>query len=78
MITGIMRSDASNSTDNWHLAQDFGSLPALNSSFIEENPPIDRIVAVTSEPDLLFDAFFDLKCARPMPTYSVPGMIDHF
>ena len=78
MITGIMRSDASNSTDNWHLAQDFGSLPALNSSFIEENPPIDRTVAVTSEPDLLFDAFFDLKCARPMPTYSVPGMIDHF
>jgi hypothetical protein len=78
MITGIMRSDATNSTDNWHLAQDFGSLPALNSSFIEENPPIDRIVAVTSEPDLLFDAYFDLKCARPMPTYSVPGMIDHF
>jgi hypothetical protein len=78
MITGIMRSDATNSTDNWHLAIDFGSLPALNSSFIEENPPIDRIVAVTTEPDLLFDAFFDLKCARPMPVYSVPGLIDHF
>jgi hypothetical protein len=78
MITGIMRSDATNSTDNWHLAQDFGSLPALNASFIEENPPIDRVVAVTTEPDLLFDAHFDLKCARPMPVYSVPGLIDHF
>lgn len=78
MITGIMRSDATNSLDNWHVAIDFGSLPALNASFIEENPPIDRIVAVTSEPDLLFDAHFDFKCARPMPVYSVPGLIDHF
>lgn len=78
MITGAMRSDASASLDNWHLAQDFGSLPVLNASFIEENPPIDRVVAVPSEPDLLLDMFFDLKCARPMPTYSVPGLIDHF
>ena len=78
MITGQMRSDAATSLDNWHLAIDFGSLPALNASFIEENPPIDRVVAVPSEPDLLLDMFFDLKCARPMPTYSVPGLIDHF
>jgi hypothetical protein len=78
MITGQMRSDAQTSLDNWHLAIDFGSLPALNASFIEENPPVDRVVAVPSEPDLLLDMFFDLKCARPMPTYSVPGLIDHF
>jgi hypothetical protein len=78
MVTGQMRSDAATSLDNWHLAIDFGSLPALNASFIEENPPVDRVVAVPSEPDLLLDMFFDLKCARPMPTYSVPGLIDHF
>ena len=78
MITGIMRSDATNSLDNWHVAIDFGSLPALNASFIEENPPIDRVVAVPDEPDLLFDAHFSFKCARPMPVYSVPGLIDHF
>lgn len=78
MITGIMRSDAAGSLDNWHVAQDFASLPALNSSFIEENPPIDRVSAVPTEPDLIFDAFFKLKCARPMPVYSVPGLIDHF
>lgn len=78
MITGIMRSDATNSLDNWHVAIDFGSLPALNASFIEENPPIDRVVAVADEPDLLFDAHFNFKCARPMPVYSVPGLIDHF
>jgi hypothetical protein len=78
MITGVMRSTAASSLDNWHVAIDFGSLPALNASFIEENPPIDRVVAVPSEPDLLFDAYFSLKCARPMPVYSVPGLIDHF
>ncbi|AXF52080.1 MAG: major capsid protein [Microviridae sp.] len=77
-ITSRMRSNATGSLDAWHLAQDFGSLPALNSSFIEENPPMDRIVAVTTEPDLLMDWYFDLKSTRPMPTYSVPGMIDHF
>jgi hypothetical protein len=77
-ITGKMRSTASGSLDVWHLSQDFSSLPALNSSFIEENPPIDRVVAVPSEPDLIFDWYFDLKSTRPMPTYSVPGLIDHF
>jgi hypothetical protein len=78
MITGQFRSNYATSLDVWHLAQDFTALPALNASFIEENPPIDRVVAVPSEPDILLDAYFDLKCARPMPTYSVPGLIDHF
>jgi hypothetical protein len=77
-ITGKMRSNAAGSLDVWHLSQDFGSVPVLNASFIEENPPIDRVVALPSEPDLLFDWYFDMKCTRPMPTYSVPGLIDHF
>ena len=78
MITGQFRSNYATSLDVWHLAQDFASLPALNASFIEENPPIDRVIAVPSEPHIILDAFFNLKCARPMPTYSVPGLIDHF
>lgn len=78
LVTGQFRSNYAQSLDNWHLAQEFGSLPALNASFIEENPPVDRVLAVPSEPDILLDMFFDFKCARPMPTYSVPGLIDHF
>lgn len=77
-ITGKMRSNAAGSLDVWHLSQDFSSVPVLNASFIEENPPIDRVVALPSEPDLLFDWYFDMKCTRPMPIYSVPGLIDHF
>jgi hypothetical protein len=77
-ITGQMRSNFAQSLDIWHLAQDFGTLPALNASFIEENPPVDRVTAVTSYPNIVLDMFFKLKCARPMPTYGVPGLIDHF
>lgn len=77
-ITGKLRSNATGSLDAWHLSQDFATRPELNDDFIVEEPPIDRIVAVNTEPALLFDAWFDLKCARPMPTWSQPGLIDHF
>lgn len=79
LVTGQFRSDFAQTLDIWHLSQDFASLPVLNSSFIQENPPIDRVKALTDTyPDFLLDAYFDLKTARPMPTYSVPGLVDHF
>jgi hypothetical protein len=78
LVTGQFRSNATTSLDNWHLAQEFGSLPSLNASFIEDNPPVDRIIAVPTEPHFLFDSMINLNCARPMPVYSVPGLIDHF
>jgi len=77
-ITGKMRSHYATPLDYWHLSQKFTGLPTLGSTFIQETPPVDRVVAVNTEPQFFFDAFFDLKCARPMPTYSVPGLIDHF
>lgn len=78
IVTGQFRSNHATPLDMWHLSQDFGSLPTLNSTFIEDTPPIDRIIAVPSEPHFIFDSYIKLKCARPMPTYSVPGLIDHF
>lgn len=77
-ITGKFRSTDPQSLDIWHLAQEFGSLPALNATFIEDNPPVERVVAVTDEPQFLMDSFIKLKCVRPMPVYSVPGLVDHF
>ena len=77
-ITGLFRSTAATPLDYWHLAQKFTSLPALNAAFIVENPPISRVVAVPSEPQFLLDVYMFLKCARPMPVYGVPGLIDHF
>lgn len=78
IITGKMRSAASGTLDAWHLSQEFGSLPVLDDTFIQENPPIDRVVAVNTEPDFLFDSFIQIRAARPMPVYGVPGLIDHF
>ena len=77
-ILGTFMSTATASLDLWHLAQDFSAKPELNSSFIESNTPVQRVIAVETEPHLLLDLFFNLTCARPMPTYSVPGLIDHF
>lgn len=77
-ITGLMRSAAASSLDAWHLSQDFTALPALNSSFIEENPPVDRIKAVTTEPDFILDGYIQQTAARPMPINGAPGYIDHF
>lgn len=78
LITGQFRSNAATTLDSWHLSQDFASLPALNSSFIEDNPPVDRVIAVPSEPQFLFDGYFSMNCVRPMPLYGVPGMVDRF
>lgn len=77
-ITGLFRSQAAQSLDSWHLAQEFADLPALNTEFIEEDPPIDRVIAVPSQPHVILDCYFRLQCARPMPVFGVPGLIDHF
>jgi len=77
-ITGKFRSNAPDSLDVWHLSQDFATTPKLNQDFIEEDVPLDRVIAVPSEPHFLFDGYFKLRCARPMPLYGVPGNIDRF
>ena len=77
-ITATMRSNAATPLDTWHLGLDFASAPLLNDVFIEDDPPMDRVVRVPSEHHFRCDAWFDYRCARPMPTYSVPGLMDHF
>lgn len=79
VITSTLRSNAAASLDVWHLSQDFGETrPVLNEAFIQENPPVERVVAVTSQDQLVMDCYFDYRCTRPLPVYSVPGLIDHF
>lgn len=77
-ICGAFRSDSLSGLDVWHLAIDFASLPALNNSFIEDNSPFSRPQAITTEKQFLGDFWFQYRCARPMPTFSVPGFVDHF
>lgn len=73
-ITGKFRSTDPQTLDVWHLSQELGALPALNSSFITEAVPMDRVLAVSDEPDFLMDAFYDYTHVRPMPIRSNPGI----
>ena len=80
-ITGLFRSTSAGTIDGWHLAQRFTSLPTLNNTFIQDTPPVSRVVAVgagANGQQFIFDSFFDCRTVRPMPLYSVPGLIDHF
>lgn len=78
-ITGKFRSSVVNgSLDKWHLSQFFKNAPTLNEEFITENPPIERIIAVPSEPEFLLDIGFRYTTVRPMPMFGTPGLVDHF
>jgi len=80
-ITGLFKSTSTGTIDGWHVAQRFNTLPTLNASFIEDRPPLDRVLAVGAAANgqqILFDSFWKIKAVRPMPLYSVPGFIDRF
>lgn len=78
--SAYMRSTVTTTLDAWHLGIEFLTLPELNEVFIPESPPIDRIMAVNVDDGTHFfgDFWFEFRHARPMPTFGVPGLIDHF
>lgn len=80
IITGYMNSMATAPVDVWHLAQKFTNRPVLSDAFIQDKPPVARIIATTEQTsdEFVVDAFFNIKAARPLPMYSVPGLVDHF
>jgi len=78
LITGKFASYNANPLDVWHLAQKFTSKPVLDDTFIKDTPPVDRVIAVTSEPQFLLDVAVNHTAARPMPTYAVPSLGGRF
>lgn len=82
-ITGLFRSTTANNIDVWHYAEQFGTAPLLNATFIADpsHDTLSRSMAVGEEAagqQILLDVLVRIKATRPMPTYSVPGLIDHF
>jgi len=79
-LTSLMRPDAAGTLASWHLSEDFATLPALGATFIEANTgvPLDRAIAVPSQPQFFADFYHEIKAARPLPIYGVPGGIDRF
>lgn len=79
-ISGAFRSQYDQSLDVWHYGDDYSELPTLSASWMAETTAnVDRTLSVSSatEDQMIFDFAIKLKCARPMPIYSVPGLIDH-
>ena len=66
-LTGLFRSDAPSSLDAWHVSEDFANTPTLGDTFIKSNTPLDRCIAVPSEPHFIMDAYFNYTSIRPMP-----------
>lgn len=80
-VSGEMRSSYAQSLDVWHLADDYTQLPALSDAWIREDKnTVDRVLAVTSQisNQLFMDCYVQNWTTRPMPMYSIPGLIDHF
>jgi len=74
-LTGKMRSIAPGTLDSWHLSQNFeNAKPALSSNFIESATPLDRVIAVSDEPQFNLDMWFNYSHTRPMPVRSIPGL----
>lgn len=77
-VHGEFRSTHDEPLDAWHLSQEFADLPVLSDEFIQDDPPFDRVIAVSDEPHFIADFYHNLRCARPMPLFGVPGMMDRF
>jgi len=74
MITGKLRSSVSGTLDAWHLSEIETAIPVLDDQWIQSDPPMDRVIAVPSEPHMIIDVFADIGHVRPIPVYSTPGM----
>ncbi len=77
-VVGVFNPDVTGALSQWHLAEDFSSLPTLSNTFIRDSTPMNRITTVTTEPDFVMDLWFDYKCARPIPIVSVPSLVGRF
>lgn len=79
-LTGLMRPGVTGTLEAWHLSEEFTTLPTLGDTFIQSNTgaPLDRAIAINTEPHFIADFHFQMKCARPMPLFGVPGNLDHF
>lgn len=79
-VTGEMRSNSSKTLDFWHVADKYSELPKLSASWIfEDKSNVDRVLEVTSQVanQLFADIYIRNYTTRPMPLYSIPGLVDH-
>lgn len=80
-VSGEMRPDVTNTLAVWHLGDDYATTPTLSDGWIREDKTnVDRVLAVQSSVSnqIMLDVAFNAWYTRPMPMYSIPGLVDHF
>lgn len=81
MVTGQFRSTTAGTLDAWHLAQRFTSPPVLGQTFIEDTPPMSRVLAAGTQANnqqYLADILIRREAVRPVPMYGTPVELGRF
>ena len=77
-ISGKFRSNAQGTLDSWHYGDNYTTTPNLSQAWMKEgDSEIQRTLAVDNEPQFIMDTIIDNTSVRPMPMYSIPGLVDH-
>lgn len=77
-ISGKFRSNATGTLDSWHYGDNYTETPSLSQAWMKEgDSEIQRTLAVDNEPQFIMDTVIDNTSVRPMPMYSIPGLVDH-
>jgi hypothetical protein len=77
-ISGKFRSNATGTLDSWHYGDNYTETPSLSQAWMKEgDSEIQRTLAVDNEPQFIMDTIIDNTSVRPMPMYSIPGLVDH-
>lgn len=77
-ISGKLRSNATGTLDSWHYGDNYTKTPSLSQAWMKEgDSEIQRTLAVDNEPQFIMDTIIDNTSVRPMPMYSIPGLVDH-
>ena len=77
-ISGKFRSNATGTLDSWHYGDNYAETPSLSQKWMKEgDSEIQRTLAVDNEPQFIMDTIIDNTSVRPMPMYSIPGLVDH-
>lgn len=74
-VSGLMRHNVPGSLDVWHLGQKFENTPTLSADFIQSKTPIDRVMAIPTEDQIILNVYFDIKATRTLPVTSNPSIL---
>ena len=82
-VTGRFRTYVSGTLAGWHLAQNYTAAPVLGKSFIQDEPPMARVLAAGATAasqiqEYLGDFLIQREAVRPIPMFGTPVTLGRF